>query len=98
MSSLGNTPAPARRGHGSEGVYADGSAIDVVTTGAYGFHLQQGFAFAYLAPEYAELGTELEVRVVRGLRPGAGARRAGLRPGEREATDVRSSDCMRGTD
>ena len=50
--------------HGSDGVYADGRAIGMVTTGAHGFHLDQGFAFAYLAPEFAVPGTELQVRVI----------------------------------
>ena len=55
--------------HGSDGVYHDGTCIGMVTTGGYGYHLQQGFAFAYLRPEYAEPGTELEVRVVGDLKP-----------------------------
>ena len=55
--------------HGSDGVYHDGTCIGMVTTGGYGYHLQQGFAFAYLRPEYAEPGTELQVRVVGDLKP-----------------------------
>ena len=55
--------------HGSDGVYHDGKCIGMVTTGHHGYHLDQGFAFAYLRPEYAEPGTELEVRVVGDLKP-----------------------------
>ncbi len=55
--------------HGSDAVYADGRPIGMVTTGAYGFSAQQGLAFAYLAPEYTEPGTELEVRVIGDFRP-----------------------------
>ena len=36
----------------------------LVTSGAFGSCAGQGLAFAYLAPEYAEPGTALEVRVV----------------------------------
>ena len=54
--------------HAADGVYADGQAVGLVTSGAYGFHCRQSLAFAYLAPEHAEPGTELEVRVVGDLR------------------------------
>ena len=50
--------------HAADGVYADGQAVGLVTSGAYGFHCRQGLAFAYLAPEHAEPGTAREVRVV----------------------------------
>ena len=33
------------------------------------FHVRKGLAFAYLAPEHAEPGTTLEVRVVGEMRP-----------------------------
>ena len=50
--------------HAADGVYADGRAVGLATSGAYGFHCRQSLAFAYLAPEHAAPGTELEVRVV----------------------------------
>ncbi len=50
--------------HAADGVYAGGRTVGLVTSGAYGFHCRQSLAFAYLAPEHAEPGTELEVRVV----------------------------------
>ena len=50
--------------HAADGVYADGKPVGLVTSGAYGFHCRQSLAFAYLAPEHTEPGTELEVRVV----------------------------------
>ena len=53
----------------ADGVYADGHAVGLVTSGAYGFHCRQGLAFAYLAPEHAEPGAALDVRVVGDLRP-----------------------------
>jgi dimethylglycine dehydrogenase len=55
--------------HGSDAVYHDGRPIGLVTTGAYGYTVDQGLAFAYLAPEFATPGTELEVRVVGEMRP-----------------------------
>ena len=54
--------------HAADGVYADGQVVGLVTSGAYGFHCRQSLAFAYLAPEHAEPGAELEVRVVGNLR------------------------------
>ncbi|MYA85143.1 MAG: hypothetical protein F4Y12_06115, partial [Acidimicrobiaceae bacterium] len=53
----------------ADGVYAGAQAVGLVTSGAYGFHTGQSLAFAYLAPEHAEPGTGLEVRVVGDLRP-----------------------------
>jgi len=55
--------------HPADGVYADGSVVGLVTSGAYGFWCCQSLAFAYLAPEHAQPGTELEVRVVGDLHP-----------------------------
>ncbi|MEM7321824.1 MAG: FAD-dependent oxidoreductase [Actinomycetota bacterium] len=55
--------------HGSDGVYADGTVIGVITTAGYGYHVKQSLAFAYLAPEHAVPGTELEVRVTGELCP-----------------------------
>ena len=55
--------------HGSDGVYADGEPVGLITTGAYGHTVGQGLGFAYLAPEHSEPGTELQVRVVGELRP-----------------------------
>ena len=44
-------------------------AAGLVTTGNYGHNVEQGLAFAYLAPEHAEPGTHLQVRVVGDLKP-----------------------------
>ena len=54
--------------HSSDGVYAEGEPVGLITTGAYGHHVEQGLGFAYLAPKKVEAGTELEVRVVGELR------------------------------
>ncbi len=52
--------------HGSDAVYVDPAQrpIGLVTTGGYGYTVDQGLAFAYLAPEHATPGTELFVRVL----------------------------------
>ncbi len=57
--------------HGSDAVYVDPTQrpIGLVTTGAYGYTVDQGLAFAYLAPEHAAPGTQLFVRVVGELHP-----------------------------
>ncbi len=69
--------------HGSDAVYPVGNPvgggggpgtpigrpIGLVTTGAYGYTVDQGLAFAYLAPEHASPGTPLSVRVVGEHRP-----------------------------
>ncbi|MYB10487.1 MAG: FAD-dependent oxidoreductase [Acidimicrobiia bacterium] len=55
--------------HGSDGVYANGEPVGLVTTGAYGHTVGHGLGFAYLAPEHAEAGTELQVQVVGEFRP-----------------------------
>ena len=55
--------------HGSDGVYANGEAIGMITTGAYGHFVGQSLGFAYLSPEHCVPGTELEVRVVGDLCP-----------------------------
>ena len=55
--------------HGSDGVYAKGKPVGLITTGAYGHHVKQGLGFAFLAPERVVAGTELQVRVVGELRP-----------------------------
>jgi dimethylglycine dehydrogenase len=57
--------------HGSDAVYVDPAQrpIGLVTTGAYGYTVDHGLAFAYLTPEYAAPGTELFVRAVGEFRP-----------------------------
>ncbi|MDE0605818.1 MAG: FAD-dependent oxidoreductase [Acidimicrobiaceae bacterium] len=55
--------------HGSDGIYCDGEPVGLITSGAYGHYTRQGLGFAYLSPEKAAAGTELEVRVVGELRP-----------------------------
>ncbi|MCY3851874.1 MAG: hypothetical protein OXF75_14010, partial [Acidimicrobiaceae bacterium] len=55
--------------HGSDGIYCNGEPVGLITSGAYGHHVGQGLGFAYLSPERAVAGTELQVRVVGELRP-----------------------------
>lgn len=61
--------SPDADAHAGDGVYADGRAVGLVTSGAYGFSVGKGLAFAYLSPEHAEAGTRLEMRVVGDMRP-----------------------------
>ncbi len=55
--------------HSSDGIYCNGEPVGLITSGAYGHYTKQGLGFAYLAPEKAAVGTELEVRIVGELRP-----------------------------
>jgi len=55
--------------HGGDCVYADGKPIGLITTAGHGYHLDQGLAFAYITPEHAVPGAELEVRVIGDLKP-----------------------------
>jgi len=52
--------------HSADAVYADPSEtpIGLVTTAGYGYSVGHGLAFAYLAPEHAEPGSEMWVQVI----------------------------------
>ncbi len=56
-------------GNGSGAGGPTGRPVGLVTTGAYGYTVDQGLAFAYLAPEHCEPGTGLSVRVIGEHRP-----------------------------
>ncbi len=53
--------APAHEG---ETVFFAGRPVGVVTSGAWGYRVDQNLAFAYLEPSAAGIGTELEVLLI----------------------------------
>ncbi len=55
--------------HGSEAVFDNGTLVGAVSSGGYGHHVGKSLAFAYLKPDYAEPGSELEVMVLGERRP-----------------------------
>ena len=50
--------------HGNEPVYADGRIVGLTTSGAYGHTVRQSLAFAYVEPDQAVTGAELEVEIL----------------------------------
>ena len=50
--------------HGNEPVYANGRVVGLTTSGAYGYAMEQSIAFAFVDPDQAEPGTELEVAIL----------------------------------
>jgi dimethylglycine dehydrogenase len=55
-------------GHGGEAVLMDGNVVGATSSIAYGHSVGKILAFAYVKPEAAEAGTELEVVVMNGAR------------------------------
>ena len=57
---------------GGEPVYsggADGKVIGVTTSGGFGHRTQKSLAFAYLAPDFCDVGTEIEIDILEERRP-----------------------------
>lgn len=50
--------------HGNEPVYASGRIIGLTTSGAYGYTVGRSIAFAFVEPEFAEPGTQLEIEML----------------------------------
>ena len=50
--------------HGNEPVCADGRVVGLTTSGAYGHAVRRSIAFAYVEPEFAAPGAELEVTIL----------------------------------
>ena len=50
--------------HGNEPVYADGRVIGLTTSGAWGYAVGQSIAFAFVEPDLAAPGTELEIAIL----------------------------------
>jgi dimethylglycine dehydrogenase len=55
------TDADAR---GSEPIYADGNLIGRATNGGFGWRVNKSLALAMVKPEFAELGQELEIKIL----------------------------------
>ncbi len=54
---------------GGEGVFSAGKRIGVVTTAGFGHYVGKSLAWAYVDPDHAAPGTEMEVSVLGELRP-----------------------------
>lgn len=61
LEVLGVTDADAR---GSEAIYRDGQLVGRATSGGYGWRTAKSLALAMIAPEHANLGTELEISIL----------------------------------
>lgn len=55
--------------HASETVYKNGVRVGQISSGGYGFSVGKSLAFAYVQPDAAKPGTELEVMVLGTRRP-----------------------------
>jgi dimethylglycine dehydrogenase len=55
--------------NGGEAVLAGGNVVGAVSSGAYGHWVQQSLAFAYVPPQHALPGTQLEVMMLGEPRP-----------------------------
>ena len=55
--------------HGSEAVFSNGSLAGAISSAGYGHYLKKALGFAYVKPQYAKPGTELEVMVLGKRRP-----------------------------
>jgi len=54
---------------GGEPIYADGRIVGVSTSGGYGHRTGKSLAFAYVAPEFTNIGTKVEVGILESRRP-----------------------------
>ncbi len=61
MKVLNITDADAR---GSEAILRDGNVVGRATSGGYGFRIDQSLALGLVKPEYAAIGTELEIEIL----------------------------------
>ena len=50
--------------YGGESVYANGSVIDRIRSGSYGYTISKDIGLVYLPLELAKAGVELEVQVL----------------------------------
>jgi dimethylglycine dehydrogenase len=49
---------------GGEPVFVDGQAVGVTTSGGYGHYTRKSLGFAYVDPEFAQVGTRLSVELL----------------------------------
>ena len=61
VHGVGDGDSDAR---GSEPIHAMGKLVGRVTTGAYGFRVNKSLALGMVKPDYAKLGTELEITIL----------------------------------
>ncbi|MFL5258466.1 MAG: FAD-dependent oxidoreductase [Hyphomicrobiales bacterium] len=62
------TDADAR---GSEPIYANGGLVGRATNGGFGWRVNKSLALAMVRPEYAEIGQELEIKILGDRHPAA---------------------------
>jgi dimethylglycine dehydrogenase len=55
------TDADAR---GNEAIYKDGQLVGRATHGTYGYRIGKSLALAMVKPDYSEIGTELEIKIL----------------------------------
>lgn len=55
------TDADAR---GNEAIYKDGTLVGRATNGTYGYRIGKSIALAMVKPEFSEIGTELEIKIL----------------------------------
>ncbi len=53
---------------GGEGVFCDGAAVGLTTSGGFGFTVEKSLAFAYIEEAHAAVGTALDVMILGQLR------------------------------
>jgi len=53
---------------GGEPIHANGRVVGVTTSGGFGHRIQKSLAFAYVEPEFAKVGTSIEVEVLENRR------------------------------
>ncbi len=61
MEVHGVTDADAR---GSEAIYKDGELVGRATSGGYGWRVEKSLALGLVSPEYAAIGTELQIEIL----------------------------------
>jgi dimethylglycine dehydrogenase len=49
---------------GGEPIYAKNEVVGVTTSGGFGHRTQKSLSFAYVAPEYSEVGTQIEIEIL----------------------------------
>ena len=54
--------------HGNEPIYLNGEMVGRATAGAFGHFVGKSLAIAYVHPKAAEIGTELEIEILKDVR------------------------------
>ena len=49
---------------GGEPVYSGNKVVGVTTSGSFGHRIQKSLAFAYVAPQFTEVGTKIEIEIL----------------------------------